>query len=184
MTTTTDRGHDTDAASGPNHGPAPDAAPGAAPPGLLRRLARGRPEDPAWTRPTLAVLLVATAVTYLWNLSASGWANSFYAMAVQAGTESWKAWLFGALDAPGTVTVDKPPASLWVMTLSGRILGFSSWSLLVPQALMGVASVALLYAAVRRWSGPRTGLAAGALLAHGGNNLFGEWSLADTDNRL
>ncbi len=130
-----------------------------------RRLVRGRSDDPAWVRPTFWVLLVATAVTYLWNLGAAGWSNSFYAAAVQAGTQSWKAWLFGALDAPGLITVDKPPASLWVMALSGRIFGFSTWSMLVPEALMGVASVALVYALARRWSGPRTALAAGALLA-------------------
>ncbi|WP_018333019.1 glycosyltransferase family 39 protein [Actinomycetospora chiangmaiensis] len=121
--------------------------------------------DPRWVRPTFWVLLAATAVTYLWNLGASGYANSFYAAAVQAGTQSWKAWLFGALDAPGLITVDKPPASMWVMALSGRIVGFSSWSMLVPQALMGVAAVALVYATCRRWSGPRTALAAAALLA-------------------
>ena len=91
---------------------------------------------------------------YLWNLSASGYANDFYAAAVQAGTQSWKAWLFGSLDSGNAITVDKPPASLWVMVLCARIFGFSSWSLLVPQALMGVASVALLRAAVRRWAGP------------------------------
>jgi 4-amino-4-deoxy-L-arabinose transferase-like glycosyltransferase len=130
-----------------------------------RRLLRGRPDDPAWVRPAVGLLLVATTVTYLWNLGAAGWSNSFYAAAVQAGTQSWKAWLFGALDAPGLITVDKPPASLWVMSLSGRIFGFSTWSMLVPEALMGVASVALVYALVRRWSGPRTALAAGALLA-------------------
>ncbi|MDD7942536.1 glycosyltransferase family 39 protein [Actinomycetospora lutea] len=130
-----------------------------------RRAWRGRADDPGWVRPALLGLLAATAVTYLWDLGASGWANSFYAAAAQAGTQSWKAWLFGALDAPGLITVDKPPASLWVMALSGRIAGFSSWSLLAPQALMGVASVGLLYLTVRRWSGPRTALAAGALLA-------------------
>jgi 4-amino-4-deoxy-L-arabinose transferase-like glycosyltransferase len=92
-------------------------------------------------------------------------ANDFYAAAVQAGTQSWKAWLFGSLDSGNAITVDKPPASLWVMVLSARIFGFSSWSLLVPQALMGVASVALLRAAVRRWAGPGTGLLAGAALA-------------------
>ncbi|MDT7741286.1 MAG: hypothetical protein QOE59_364 [Actinomycetota bacterium] len=130
-----------------------------------RRLMRGRPDDPAWVRPTFWLLLVATAVTYLWNLGAAGWSNSFYAAAVQAGTQSPKAWLFGALDAPGLITVDKPPASLWVMALSGRLFGFSTWSMLVPEALMGVASVALVYALARRWSGPRTALAAAALLA-------------------
>jgi 4-amino-4-deoxy-L-arabinose transferase-like glycosyltransferase len=111
------------------------------------------------------VLLAGTALLYLWNLSASGTANSFYAAAVEAGTKSWKAFFFGSLDSSNFITVDKPPASLWVMDLSGRIFGFSSWSLLAPQALEGVAAVGLLYATVRRWSGPAAGLLAGAVLA-------------------
>jgi 4-amino-4-deoxy-L-arabinose transferase-like glycosyltransferase len=126
---------------------------------------RGPAEQPAWIRPALLVLLAGTAVLYLWNLSASGNANEFYAAAVQAGTQSWKAWLFGSLDSGNAITVDKPPAALWVMVASARIFGFSSWSLLVPQALMGVASVGLLYGAVRRWAGPVAGLVAGAALA-------------------
>ncbi|MFC5065255.1 ArnT family glycosyltransferase [Actinomycetospora atypica] len=138
-------------------------APASAPP--AEDPAGSPPADPRWVRPVYWTLLAATAVTYLWNLGASGYANSFYAAAVQAGTQSWKAWLFGALDAPGLITVDKPPASLWVMAFSGRVFGFSSWSLLVPQALMGVATVALVYAIVRRWSGPRTALAAAGLTA-------------------
>jgi 4-amino-4-deoxy-L-arabinose transferase-like glycosyltransferase len=124
-----------------------------------------RADRPAWVRPALAVLLVGTAVLYLWGLSASGYANEYYAAAVQAGTQSLKAWLFGSLDPGNAITVDKPPAALWVMTASARLFGFSSWSLLVPQALMGVASVALLYGAVRRWAGSVAGLIAGAALA-------------------
>ncbi|MBL8926965.1 MAG: glycosyltransferase family 39 protein, partial [Pseudonocardia sp.] len=123
------------------------------------------PTRSRWERPALLTLLVGTAVLYLWDLSASAYANDFYAAAVQAGTQSWKAWLFGSLDSGNAITVDKPPASLWVMTLSARIFGFNSWSLLVPQALMGVGSVALLHAAVRRWAGPGAGLLAGAALA-------------------
>ena len=76
--------------------------------------------------------------------------------------KSWKAFFFGSLDSSNFITVDKPPASLWVMELSARIFGFNSWSLLVPQALEGVAAVALLYAAVKRWFGPAAGLLAGA----------------------
>ena len=102
---------------------------------------------------------------YLWDLTRNGWANDFYAAAVQAGTTSWKAFFFGSFDASNFITVDKTPASLWVMELSGRIFGFSQWSMLVPQALEGVASVALLYAAVRRWFGPAAGLIAGLVLA-------------------
>jgi 4-amino-4-deoxy-L-arabinose transferase-like glycosyltransferase len=124
-----------------------------------------RRSDPGWTRPALIALLALTALAYTWDLSASGYANSFYAAAVQAGTKSWKAFFFGSLDSSNFITVDKPPGSLWVMALSGRIFGFSSQSMLVPQALEGVAAVALLYASVKRWFGASAGLAAGALLA-------------------
>ena len=63
------------------------------------------------------------------------------------------------------ITVDKPPASLWVMEISARIFGLNSWSILVPQALEGVATVAVLYATVRRWFSPGAALISGALLA-------------------
>jgi 4-amino-4-deoxy-L-arabinose transferase-like glycosyltransferase len=120
---------------------------------------------PRWIRPTLWALLGATALLYLWDLGASGYANQFYAASVQAGTQSWKALLFASLDPGNAITVDKPPAAMWVMGLSARLFGFGTWAMLVPQALMGVGSVALLYGAVRRASGPIAGLLAGALLA-------------------
>ncbi len=142
-----------------------DPAGGTPRPGLGRRLVRGRPEDPAWVRPALIGLLVATAVLYLWGLGASGWANSFYSAAVEAGTRSWKAFFFGSFDSSNFITVDKPPASLWVMELSARLFGFNSWSVLVPQALEGVATVGVLYLCVRRWFSPAAGLLAGAVLA-------------------
>jgi 4-amino-4-deoxy-L-arabinose transferase-like glycosyltransferase len=110
-------------------------------------------------------MLLATAVLYLYNLGASGNANTFYAAAVQAGTKSWKAFFFGSFDSSNYITVDKPPASLWVMELSGRIFGFSSWSMLAPQAVEGVIAVALVYGAVRRVSGHLAGFVAGATLA-------------------
>lgn len=138
--------------------------PATATPAPMESQPEARPR-PRWERPALLVLLAATAVLYLWGLSASGDANTFYAAAVQAGTKSWKALFFGSFDSANFITVDKPPASLWVMGLSGRIFGFSSWSMLAPQALEGVAAVGLLYAAVRRWYGPIAGLAAGAILA-------------------
>ena len=131
----------------------------------MRRAWRGRPDDPAWVRPALLALLVGTAVLYLWGLGASGWANSFYSAAVQAGTKSWKAFFFGSSDAANFITVDKPPASLWVMEISARLFGLNSWSILVPQALEGVASVAVLYAAVRRSFRPGAALLAGLVLA-------------------
>ena len=110
-------------------------------PSRSRRLLRGPESDPAWGRPALLGLLAATALLYLWGLGASGWANSFYSAAAQAGSESWKAFFFGSSDAANSITVDKTPASLWVMALSVRLFGLNAWSILVPQALMGVATV-------------------------------------------
>src|SRR3954452_20836012 len=99
-----------------------------------RRLLRGPAGDPAWGRPGLRGLRVATALLYLWGLGASGWANSFYSAAAQAGSVSWKAFFYGSSDAANSITVDKPPAALWIMALSVRLFGLNSWSILVPQA--------------------------------------------------
>src|SRR3954447_19973235 len=133
--------------------------------GRLRRLWRGSDADPSWARPALLGLLLVTLVLYTWNLTASGYANSFYSAAVQAGSESWKAFFFGSSDTASSITVDKPPASLWVMALSVRLLGLSSFALLLPQALMGVATVGVVYAAVRLQFGAAAGLIAGVVLA-------------------
>nr|WP_308170615.1 glycosyltransferase family 39 protein [[Mycobacterium] fortunisiensis] len=116
-------------------------------------------------RIALGLLLAGTAVLYLWNLSASGWANAFYSAAAQAGAENWTAMLFGSSDAGNAITVDKTPAALWVIDLSVRLFGLNSWSVLAPQALMGVGAVAVLYAAVRRAAGPGAALLAGLVLA-------------------
>ncbi|MDP9642450.1 4-amino-4-deoxy-L-arabinose transferase-like glycosyltransferase [Actinopolyspora lacussalsi] len=127
------------------------------------RALRGRSSDPAWVRPALLLLLAVAALLYAWGLGSSDWANGFYSAAVQAGTQSWQAWLFGSSDAANAITVDKPPAALWPMVLSARIFGLSSWSILLPQALAGVLTVGLLYATVRRCAGPTAGLLAGAV---------------------
>lgn len=118
-----------------------------------------------WEYPALAALLLATGLSYLYNLSANGWANSFYSAAVQAGSVSWKAFFFGSSDAANSITVDKAPASLWLMELSVRLFGLSSWSILVPQVLLGVATVALVRTIVRRSFGPAAGSIAGLALA-------------------
>ena len=122
-------------------------------------------QDERSVRPALVALLIGTGVLYLWGLGASGWANGFYSAAVQAGSHSWKAFFFGSFDSSSFITVDKPPASLWVMGAAVRLFGLSSWSVLVPQALMGVATVGVVYLAVRRVVGPGAGLLAGAVLA-------------------
>ena len=148
------------AASPASHPPAPPLR-RAEPPGWRRALDRVGAE-----RAALAVLLLGTAVLYLWGLGDSGWANSFYAAAAQAGSESWTAFFFGSSDAANAITVDKTPLSLWPMALSIKLFGLSSWSLLVPQALEGVAAVAVLHAAVRRATGSAwAGILAGTVLA-------------------
>ncbi|QDG61096.1 glycosyltransferase family 39 protein [Pseudarthrobacter sp. NIBRBAC000502771] len=152
------------AAGTPAPSPAPDlqrASGGTTP--RWQRYAFGN--QARWVRPSAAALLLGTAVLYLWNLAASGYGNSFYAAAIQAGTKDWTAFLFGSLDAGNAITVDKPPAALWIPALVGRIFGFSSLSMLVPEALMGVAAVGFLYLAVKRVSGPAAGLLAGGALA-------------------
>ncbi|TCC03834.1 glycosyltransferase family 39 protein [Kribbella soli] len=143
----------------------PPAEPPVRPPGRLRRLARGPAEQAAYVRPAALAMLVGTAFLYLWNLTASGYGNSFYAAAELAGTQSWKAWLFGSLDAGNAITVDKPPGALWVATAFARLFGFNSFTVLAPQAFMGIAAVGVLYLTVKRVVGPVAGLIAGSALA-------------------
>ncbi|MGW7209650.1 ArnT family glycosyltransferase [Streptomyces sp. NPDC054837] len=143
--------------------PAPEAGEPKQP--FVKRLWRGRPEDPRWARPAFWGLLLVTAALYFSNLSSSGYANSFYSAAVQAGSQSWKAFFFGSLDAGNAITVDKPPASLWPMALSVRVFGLSSFAILMPEVLMGIGTVAVVYASVRRRFSPAAGLIAGAVMA-------------------
>lgn len=148
--------------------PGGQTIPGTAAPAATSRLARfwrGPAGDPQWARPALLALLLGTALLYFYNLTSSGWANSFYSAAVQAGSESWKAFLFGSSDAGNSITVDKPPASLWVMALSVRLFGLSSFAILMPEVLMGVATVGVVHASVKRHFGAAAGLLAGLVMA-------------------
>lgn len=111
----------------------------------------------------LGVLMAAASFVFLWNLDASGYANEFYSAAAQAGSMSWEAFLWGASDSGLAITVDKPPAAIWLMALSVRILGLSSFAILLPQALLGIASTYLLYAIMRRSWGNFAGIVAGAV---------------------
>ena len=131
----------------------------------LRRLVRGPAEDPAWARPGLFGVLLLAALLCLWNLTSGGMSNEYYAAAVKSGSVSWKAWFFGSLDPGSFITVDKPPLSLWLGGLSARLFGFSSFSILLPQALCAIASVGLLHATVKRVAGPTAGLVAATLFA-------------------
>jgi 4-amino-4-deoxy-L-arabinose transferase-like glycosyltransferase len=115
--------------------------------------------------PELCALLVLAAVLNLWALSKNGWANDYYSAAVRSMASSWHNFLFVSADPSGVMTVDKPPLALWVQALSVRVFGYHPLSILVPQALMGVASVALLYDLVRRRFGRLAGFVGGLVLA-------------------
>jgi 4-amino-4-deoxy-L-arabinose transferase-like glycosyltransferase len=131
---------------------------------LRRRLAVSR-DDPRWARPALLAVIALAAFLCLWHLTINGYSNTYYAAATKSATESWKAWFFGSLDPGSFITVDKPPLSLWLSGLSARILGFSSFSILLPQALCTIGAVALLHATVKRVFGSAAGLLAAAALA-------------------
>jgi 4-amino-4-deoxy-L-arabinose transferase-like glycosyltransferase len=113
-------------------------------------LGRGSRRPVPWEQLGLAFLLIATAATFMWGLDRNGWANPYYSAAAQAGSQDWKAFFYGSLDAGNLITVDKPPLSIWIMSLSVRLFGLNSWALLVPQALMGVTTTWLIYKIIRR----------------------------------
>jgi 4-amino-4-deoxy-L-arabinose transferase-like glycosyltransferase len=140
------------------------AARNATPAGRLGRLALGPSDEPRWTRPALWGVLLLATVLYAWGLSKNGYANSFYSAAVKSGTQSWKAFFFGSLDSASFITVDKPPMALWAQEIFARIFGFGTWSLLLPQVIMGVTAVGLVYATVRRVFGPAAGVIAALVM--------------------
>src|SRR4051812_42942296 len=123
----------------------------------LRALSRPRPE--------LVGLLALAAILNVWALGQNGWANDYYSAVVRSMSSSWHNFIYESFDPAGIMTVDKPPLSLWVQALSVRVFGFHSLSILVPQALMGMATVALVYDLVRRRFGRLAGAVAGLVLA-------------------
>ncbi len=116
-------------------------------------------------RPELLALLAAAATLYLWGLSKNGMANEYYAATVRSMAASWHNFVYGSFDMNGVMTVDKPPLAFWVQALSVKLFGYSSLSMLVPQALMGVGTVALTYDIVSRRFGRWPAFAAGTVLA-------------------
>jgi 4-amino-4-deoxy-L-arabinose transferase-like glycosyltransferase len=133
--------------------------------GLRRLLARDRTLDAVWVLPATAAVMALAAVLYLVNLTVSGYANVFYSGAAWAASQSWTAWFMGSVDPANFITVDKPPLATMVMGLSVRLFGLSSGSILVPEALMGVATVGLVMATVRRTFGAPASIIAGLVTA-------------------
>lgn len=121
-----------------------------------------------WARSRSAhriLLAVLSAVLYIPGLDQNGWANAYYSAAVQAASRSWTSFWFASADMGDFVSVDKPPLSIWVMALSARIFGLNVWSMLIPQALMGICTVLLVHAICRSFLPPAYALFGGAAVA-------------------
>ncbi|MGO4583835.1 ArnT family glycosyltransferase [Arthrobacter sp. 2RAF6] len=115
---------------------------------------------------TIAFLLLSTAFLYLWKLDQNGWANAFYSAAVQSGEHDFTAFFFGSSDWGNSITVDKPPLSLWIMGLSVRLFGLNSWGLLVPQVIITLTSTLLIFVLIRRYFPASAALIAAAVFAY------------------
>ena len=137
----------------------------AGPLAALREIVRDRSRDAAWALPATAGVLLVATLLYVVNLTVSGYANVYYSGAAWAAAQSWSAWFFGSIDPANFITVDKPPLATMVMGLSVRLFGLSPASILMPEALMGVATVALLMATVRRTFGTAASIIAGLVMA-------------------
>lgn len=116
-------------------------------------------------RLTLGAVLLLALFLHFFRLDQEGYANLYYAATVRSMLTSWHNFFFASFDPGGFVTVDKPPLGLWIQVLSATIFGFSGWSLLLPQAVAGVLSVALLYHLVARVFGAWAGVIAALVLA-------------------
>src|SRR5215204_4994152 len=112
----------------------------------------------------LSAVLALSAFLDLSRLTSEGYANVYYAATVKDMLDNWHNFFFASYDA-GFVSVDKPPLGFWIQATSAYLFGFHGWSILLPQALAGVLSVALLYYLVRRSFGPVAGLLAALALA-------------------
>ncbi len=117
-----------------------------------------------WHYFALATILLLAIFLHFFRLDQEGFANLYYAATVKSMLTSWRNWFFAAFDPGGFVTVDKPPLGFWIQTISATLFGFSGWSLLLPQALAGVLSVALIYHLVARVFGATAGLVAALTL--------------------
>lgn len=119
----------------------------------------------SWEQVGLAVLMTITAASFLWGLDRNGWANPYYSAAAQAGAQDWKSFFFGSFEWGNLITIDKTPLSTWVTSLSVRLFGLNSWSLLVPQAAMGITTTYLIYRLLLRTFGAAPALLGGLIYA-------------------
>jgi 4-amino-4-deoxy-L-arabinose transferase-like glycosyltransferase len=113
----------------------------------------------------LAAVLALSAVLNTWSLALNGYANTFYSAAVRSMLGSLHNFLFVSFDPGGLVTIDKPPLAVWVQAVSAKLFGLSPLSLLLPEAIISVISVAVLHRVIARRLGTAAGLLSALALA-------------------
>jgi 4-amino-4-deoxy-L-arabinose transferase-like glycosyltransferase len=118
-----------------------------------------------WYHRVLAAIVFLAAFCDLYQLNAEGYGNTYYAAAIKSMLQSWHNFFFVAFDPGGFVTIDKPPLGFWIQAASAKLFGFSGFSILLPEAIAGVVSVAILYHLVARAFGSVAGLLAALALA-------------------
>jgi 4-amino-4-deoxy-L-arabinose transferase-like glycosyltransferase len=110
-----------------------------------------------YERPVLACIAALAVLLFFWGVNDSLY-HPFYASAVRSMTDNPVAFFYGSFDPGNSITLDKAPGFLWPQALSAMVFGFHPWSLVIPQAIEGVACVFLLHLVVRRWAGVPTAL--------------------------
>jgi 4-amino-4-deoxy-L-arabinose transferase-like glycosyltransferase len=123
---------------------------------------RGREARWAWA--VVGLIAAIAGVAYGWGANSDG-VEMYYAGAVRTMSHSWRAFFFGGFDPSGAVTLDKLPGSFWIQALVVRAFGLHTWCFIAPQIAAGVGTVLVMFVAVRRLAGPRTGILAAVVTA-------------------
>jgi 4-amino-4-deoxy-L-arabinose transferase-like glycosyltransferase len=113
----------------------------------------------------LAAVLALATVLDVRRISQNGYGNIFYSAGVKSMLRSLHNLFFVSSDPGGLIMVDKPPLGLWPQAVSAKLFGFSSSALLLPEAVIGVLAVALLYRMLARRIGGWPAVAGALALA-------------------
>lgn len=128
-------------------------------------VAPARRATAVWHYLALVGVMGVALFFHIYQLDREGYGNMYYAAAVKSMSLDPKSFFFNSFDTASFVTVDKPPLGLWMQVISVWLFGYSGISLMLPQVIAGVSSVALLYVLVRRAFGEWAGLIAALVLA-------------------
>ena len=127
------------------------------------------PKTPArstlWHKVALGGIMLISLFMNFFQLGQNGFGNLYYAAGIRSMLDNWHNFFFVSYDPGGFVTIDKPPLGFWLQVASAKLLGFTPFSVFLPQAIAGVLSVLLLYYLVKRHFGVVAGLLAALALA-------------------